>query len=367
MTTIESLSDIYTAARTQRNFDYLYYLDSLLTILSKSAIRNFSVILVVFASFLITLIAYWAFFVLLPIVAIPWSNWYNFNIIWGLFLLYTISFNYYMGVKTNPGTTEDIKVDDDFIYDSQCKKCNKPKPPRTHHCSICKKCVLKMDHHCPWLNNCVGYRNYRYFIGFLLWLSIATFYILCILSPLVLKSDSFFYSISPQGNLRGSKTINNESKSSISKQNVHINNQIDRSGLKFLYQLFVPTFYMPSITKDNSVTNDMVMLLTFLICAGAFLGVGALLAIHTYLLLTGQTTLEYYRSMYAREKLKKERIIYKNPYDLGCYGNFRIVFGNMNPILAILPAVREPPDSNFIIMQRSLNSPYRKKSHAYEI
>ena len=111
----------------------------------------------------------------------------------------------------------------------------------------------------------------------------------------------------------------------------------------------------------------MVMLLTFLICAGAFLGVGALLAIHTYLLLTGQTTLEYYRSMYAREKLKKERIIYKNPYDLGCYGNFRIVFGNMNPILAILPAVREPPDSNFIIMQRSLNSPSRKKSHAYEI
>ena len=28
MTTIESLSDIYTAARTQRNFDYIYYLDS---------------------------------------------------------------------------------------------------------------------------------------------------------------------------------------------------------------------------------------------------------------------------------------------------------------------------------------------------
>lgn len=29
-----------------------------------------------------------------------------------------------------------------------CKKCDYPKPPRTHHCSVCKKCILKMDHHC---------------------------------------------------------------------------------------------------------------------------------------------------------------------------------------------------------------------------
>lgn len=29
-----------------------------------------------------------------------------------------------------------------------CKKCDSPKPPRTHHCSVCNKCVLKMDHHC---------------------------------------------------------------------------------------------------------------------------------------------------------------------------------------------------------------------------
>ena len=31
---------------------------------------------------------------------------------------------------------------------SICKKCISPKPPRTHHCSVCKTCVLKMDHHC---------------------------------------------------------------------------------------------------------------------------------------------------------------------------------------------------------------------------
>jgi ribosomal protein L40E len=26
----------------------------------------------------------------------------------------------------------------------QCRKCNAPKPPRTHHCSVCRACVLRM-------------------------------------------------------------------------------------------------------------------------------------------------------------------------------------------------------------------------------
>lgn len=45
-----------------------------------------------------------------------------------------------------------------------CSYCNVPRPERAHHCTQCGFCILRFDHHCPWINNCVGFQNHKYFI-----------------------------------------------------------------------------------------------------------------------------------------------------------------------------------------------------------
>ena len=40
--------------------------------------------------------------------------------------------------------------------------------PKASHCGLCGNCIQGWDHHCTALNNCVGYRNIRSFVGFLI-------------------------------------------------------------------------------------------------------------------------------------------------------------------------------------------------------
>merc|ERR1740139_347795 len=54
----------------------------------------------------------------------------------------------------------------DSTSHSMCGQCQTFKPPMSHHCRICNRCVSRMDHHCPWMNNCVGeYETFHTIFG----------------------------------------------------------------------------------------------------------------------------------------------------------------------------------------------------------
>ena len=69
-----------------------------------------------------------------------------------------------------------------------CYLCEEVREKGTKHCYSCCKCVPDFDHHCPFLNTCIGGKNYSIFIVFA-----ALLEILCLLQvcPTIPYPSSF--------------------------------------------------------------------------------------------------------------------------------------------------------------------------------
>ena len=96
-----------------------------------------------------------------------------------IFIIFGMTTFFFMSSYVKPGYVmqeldmiELLKIGNDKNIDLEnfCFYCKVIKSVKTFHCMICGQCVEKFDHHCVYINNCLGYRNHKYFILLILFL-----------------------------------------------------------------------------------------------------------------------------------------------------------------------------------------------------
>jgi len=220
----------------------------------------------------------------------------------GMFLTLNLLYNYWHAICLNAGTPPEYK---EAIERSsgdeegkpnlrECTKCNpsRLKPQRAHHCSVCNRCVLKMDHHCPWINNCVGFGNYRHFCLFMLFLTLGCIFIIAV--------------------------------------------YVANFGRMLMFM---------RLPKGASIKQVHHILLSIMICGSVLISMTLLGGFHVFLVLTNQTTIEFQTNLLNRAEARRNGEYFRNPYDLGRSRNFQQVFGP-NPFfrfLWMLPYANHPP------------------------
>jgi len=257
------------------------------------------------ATFLIFFVVYAYFTEVLPVLILQHGHsTAQLFTGFGLFLLTNLLWNYFCTMFVGPGHVPEVLPEDIrnlLVHDPEveegrphrfCRKCNRVKPMRAHHCSICKKCVLKMDHHCPWVNNCVGHYNHKYFLGFLAYMC---------------------------------------------------------SGSGFV--LFVS--FETTLQALSGRNSSAVFLFATVMCFSAFVATGLFFLWNTYLVLSNQTTIEFYGNKFSNEGRRRG-----NPYDMGWRKNLADVFGNDCSLWSFfVPNRRKPASDGLMYQMKTIPNP----------
>jgi hypothetical protein len=191
-----------------------------------------------------------------------------------------------------------------------CRK-SKPnvyKPDRAHFCKMLGRCVLKMDHFCPWLNNCIGFYNHKYFYLFIFYMAVLTVFMLVAMTPVFVHD--------------------------VSSMEVRTSLRQPHSTILFytFYSRSRPlSFYSFPQVAEIDFTKEFRVTLTYLVLCLLTVGLVCFWAFHTYLLAFNYTTIEFLEKRGCNPP--PDHI---NRYDIGVWGNITSVLGS-NVFVWILP------------------------------
>ncbi|KAE9586327.1 putative protein S-acyltransferase [Lupinus albus] len=157
---------------------------------------------------------------------------------------------------------KDVIVNGHRVKVKFCDTCLLYRPPRASHCSICNNCVHKFDHHCPWVGQCIGARNYPFFIMFISSSTLLCIYVFAFSWVNLLRQKGRLWSI---------------------------------------------------------MSHDIVSVALIVYCFIAVWFVGGLTVFHLYLISTNQTTYENFRYRYDKKENPYTKGIIANFKELSCF------------------------------------------------